>query len=1179
VLRLEELKRGSHIDGLSPVGTAEVILVDWLSDQQLEVTYRTPKGLDQRILVRDDQDRLSSATASTPFSFGGNAENFRLAAEAHRISLAHLFDPYLALTSSDIEALPHQITAVYGEMLERHPLRFLLADDPGAGKTIMAGLFIKELMIRGDLMRCMIVAPGSLVEQWQDELKEKFDLDFKIVGREMFNTSYSGNPFNDEDRLILRLDMAARSDEVQALIEASRDFDLVICDEAHRMSASYTGGEVKYTKRFQLGRMLGRNARHLLLMTATPHNGKDDDFQLFMSLLDNDRFEGAYREGVRTSNAKDLMRRLVKEELYWFDGRPLFPERRAYTVDYPLSATEADLYASVTEYVRDEMNRAERFANTDEKVRNNVGFALQSLQRRLASSPRAIWKSLKRRRERLQKRLEEEELKLKGAHPSAMWSPSAISVPGDDDLEEMPEEELEALENEAIDTASSARTLDELKIEIESLKVLEEKAHMLCRSGKDAKWTQLASILDQPPVYDPATGRQKKILIFTEPRDTLDYLHEKIVARLGDPEAVKVIHGGVPRQQRRAAVAAFNDDPKVRVLIANDAAGEGVNLQRGAHLMVNYDLPWNPNRLEQRFGRIHRIGQTEVCHLWNLVAGETREGAVYQRLLEKLEEARKALGGKVYDVLGEAFEDKSLKDLLIEAVRYGDRDDVRARLHQSIDGAVDQANLNALTKRARLSQETLDPERVRELKFEMERAHARRLQPYYIRMFFAEAIKRLGGDMAAREDGRWEILRVPALIRIRDHLTGHGDPVLERYARVCFDKAHMRSLDGQPNAALIAPGHPLLDAVVDLTIEHYETALREGTVFVAEADAGEEPRLLVMAEHEVKDGVAAPNGQPRVISKRLQFVSLNKDGGARDEGAAPYLDLRPLTAEESELCKEGLEADWLKQDLLARARAYVSQHLATEHLEEVRHRRLDHIRKVEEEVRVRLKKEIAYWSRRADQHRLNIKAGKDERLALAQAEERASRLADRLELRLLELKKERDISAASPVIRGGALVIPAGLLASLKGAEVVHDGFAEETEETERLSMDAVMQAERAAGRKPVDVSMHNRGWDIESVTPESELLFLEVKGRVVGGREIIVTKNEMLKARNAGDRYHLVYVPIEAGFAGQPLYLNDPARHLWDEGEFRDICRHYAVKDIVALAATTPKVSGFADQ
>ncbi|MFI0848416.1 helicase-related protein [Mesorhizobium sp. IMUNJ 23232] len=1158
---------------------AEIVSVDWLSDQQLEVTYRTGKGLDQRIVARNDQERLFSTAATTPFSFTGNAENFRLAAEAHRISLAHLFDPYLALTSADIEALPHQITAVYGEMLERQPLRFLLADDPGAGKTIMAGLFIKELMIRGDLKRCMIVAPGSLVEQWQDELKEKFDLDFRIVGREMFRTSYGGNPFNDEDRIIVRLDMASRSEEIQALIGSSSDFDLVICDEAHRMSASYTGGEVKYTKRFQLGRLLGRNTRHLLLMTATPHNGKDEDFQLFMSLLDNDRFEGAYREGVRTANASDLMRRLIKEELYWFDGRPLFPERRAYTVSYPLSAAEADLYASVTEYVREEMNRAERFANTDEKKRNNVGFALQSLQRRLASSPRAIWRSLKRRRDRLQKRLEEELLKARGgAAPSATSSARAMDVPEDDDLEELPEEELEALENEAIDTASNARTLEELKIEIVSLGALEEKAYSLCRSGEDTKWTQLAAILDQPPVYDPASGRQKKLLLFTEPRDTLEYLQEKIVTRLGDPEAVKVIHGGVPRQQRRAAVAGFNDDPKVRVLIANDAAGEGVNLQRGAHLMVNYDLPWNPNRLEQRFGRIHRIGQTEVCHLWNLVAGETREGAVYQRLLEKLEEARKALGGKVYDVLGEAFEDKSLKDLLMEAVRYGDRDDVRARLQQSIDCAVDQSHLNALTKRAQLSQETLDPERVKELRFEMDRAHARRLQPFYIRMFFEEAFRRLGGEMVARETGRWEITRVPALVRSRDHLTGRGDPVLERYGRVCFDKACVRSSEGQPNAALIAPGHPLLEAVLDLTIEHFDAALKQGVVLVSEADFGEEPRLLVVAEHEVKDGVSAPNGRSRVVSTRLQFVSLGRDGHARDEGAAPYLDLRPLTAEEQDLCREALEADWLKHDLLARARAYASQHLATEHLEEVRNRRLAHIRKVEDEVRVRLKKEIAYWNRRADQHRLNIRAGKDERLALGQAEDRASRMADRLELRLLELKKERDISAASPVIRGGALVVPAGLLAKLGGI-VVHDGFAEETKETELLAMNAVMEAERAAGRTPNDVSMHNRGWDIESVTGEGELLFLEVKGRVVGGREIIVTKNEMLKARNAGERYHLVYVPIDAGLSGQPHYVCNPSRHLWDEGEFRDICRHYAVKDVVALAKFSPKVAGFIER
>ncbi len=1176
MLRLEEIKRSNIIQGLSPAGPAEVVAASWLSPDQLEVTFRTAKGLDQRILQRADEERLSVATPTAPFSFEGSAENFRLAAEARRISLAHLFDPYLALTSSNIEPLPHQITAVYGEMLPRQPLKFLLADDPGAGKTVMAGLFIKELMIRGDLKRCMIVAPGSLVEQWQDELAEKFDLDFRIVGREMMRTSYSGNPFAEFDRLILRLDMASRSEDVQELIKASPDFDLVICDEAHRMSASYTGGEVKYTKRFQLGRLLGVHARHFLLMTATPHNGKEDDFQLFLSLLDNDRFEGAYREGVRTANASDLMRRMIKEELYWFDGRRLFPDRFAYTVSYPLSAPEADLYTAVTDYVRDEMNRAERFAEGDQKKKNNVGFALQSLQRRLASSPRAIWRSLKRRRERLLKRFEEEELKAKGAPSAKLTDMPALEIPADDaELFDLPEEELEELEQEAIDSASSARTLEELRREIESLRVLEEKAYALCRSGDDTKWVELAAILDKPPVYDPATGKQKKILIFTEPKDTLDYLEEKIVGRLGDPEAVKVIHGAVPRQQRRAAVAAFNDDPKVRVLVANDAAGEGVNLQRGAHLMVNYDLPWNPNRLEQRFGRIHRIGQTEVCHLWNLVAGETREGQVYQRLLEKLEEARKALGGKVYDVLGEAFQDRSLKDLLFEAVRYGERPDIKAKLFEKIDGAVDRERLDELTSRAQLSREALSPEKVKELHHEMERARARRLQPHFIKMFFEEAFKRLGGVMEPREPGRFEITRVPAIIRSRDHLIGRGDPVLERYARVAFDKEFVRSAEGKPAASLIAPGHPLLDSVIDLTIENFDAALRQGTVFIAEADPSIEPQLLVMAEHEVKDGVPTSEGNPRTISQRMQFVLMRASGEGQDAGAAPYLDMRPATADELPLIEKIRDADWLKGDLLARARSYASQNIAVQHLEEIKTRRIAHTKKVEEEVRIRLKKEIAYWSRRADQHRLAIKSGKDERLALQKAETRANQLADRLELRLHELARERDISASTPAIRGGALVIPGGLLASLKGDGAAPNGFAEETAETERLSMAAVMAAERAAGRTPVDVSTAKRGWDIETFTSEGEIFFLEVKGRVVGGREIIVTKNEMLEARNAGEKYFLVFVPVENGFSGQPVYVQDPARHFWDEGAFKDICRHYAVKDVIALGSTAPKLSG----
>ena len=1143
-----------------------MVAADWLGDDQIHVFFRSDAGPEERILTRLDEDRLEAATASPPFSFSASADDFRLAAEARRIRLAHLFDPYIALTSSTIEALPHQITAVYGEMLPRQPLRFLLADDPGAGKTIMAGLFIKELMLRGDLKRCLIVAPGSLVEQWQDELQEKFDLRFDIVTRQTFDTAYHGNPFRDYDRLILRLDMAARSDEVQALIEAADDFDLVIIDEAHRMSATYFGNEVKRTKRFLFGRKLGQNTRNLLLMTATPHNGKEADFQLFLSLLDHDRFEGRARDGMRAAQPADLMRRLVKEELYWFDGRPLFPERRAYTVSYQLSPAEAALYSAATDYVREEMNRADKIG--DGNKRNNVGFALMSLQRRLASSPRAIWMSLKRRRERLQARLEEEQLKARGE--LVLTDDQFAGDLDPDDMDEMPEEELEALENAAIDNASNALTLEELAKEIDSLKYLEEQAYRLCQSGEDAKWSELAQILDGPPVHDPVTGRQKKILIFTEPRDTLNYLQEKIVARLGDPDAVRVIHGGVPRQKRRSAVAAFNDDPKVRVLIANDAAGEGVNLQRGAHLMVNYDLPWNPNRLEQRFGRIHRIGQTEICHLWNLVAGETREGAVYERLLEKLEEARKSLGGKVYDVLGELFEDERLQDLLTEAVRYGEQDDIRARLFNKVEGAVDQDRLNELTHRAQLSAESLSPSRVEELRLEMERAAAQRLQPHYIRAFFMEAFKRQGGIIDAREPGRFEVLRVPTRIRLHDHAAGSGDPVLERYARVCFDKTYRKPNAEDQDAAIIAPGHSLLEAITDLTIEDIGPALRTGAVLVDENDLGDTPKLLIMAEHAIRDGKMGPAGVPRVISQQLQFVYLLPDGSAQMAGPAPYLDLRAPRAEEQVIALSQIDADWLTGDLTAKAVQFAAKTLVPEHLEAVRTRRLSHLQKVESEVRERLSREIRHWDGRAAKHQLAISRGKDETLAFRKASDRAEGLARRLELRLAEIEQERDIAALAPKILGGALVLPFGLIQKEIGSSGP-DSFATDTKVVEMLAMDAVMAGEKAAGRHPVDVSAENRGWDIESFSPCGRLLLLEVKGRIREGRDIIVTRNEMLKARNAGRQYHLVYVAVEDGKADSPLYVADPAHHFWDEGDFKDTCRHYAVKDILAVAESGP--------
>ncbi len=1160
--RFEDLKPGARLRGLAASSVAEIVQVSRFGADALNVVFRADGRVGERLVYRGEETAFEFVEGGRTYAFDADGALLRLASEAYRVRLAHLFDPYLAVSASQIEALPHQITAVYGEMLPRQPLRFLLADDPGAGKTVMAGLLIKELLIRGDLERCLIVAPGSLVEQWQEEMAEKFALGFDLLTRDQIEASLTGNPFVERNRLILRLDMAARSDELKAKLEAAPEWDLVICDEAHRMAASYFGGEVKETQRHRLGKLLGTRTRNLLLMSATPHNGKEADFQLFMGLLDADRFEGRFREGVHKADVSDMMRRLTKEELYRFDGTKLFPERCAYTASYALSEDEADLYQAVTTYVREEMNRADR--SGDGGRRNSVGFALQILQRRLASSPAAIHRSLERRRKRLEERLREERLMRDGGGP--LSAAPVLPAYDPDDFDEAPGEEFEAAEEQIVDSATAAQTLAELEAEIAILSDLEARALRLKLSGRDTKWRELEAILDDPIMLDSATGLRRKILIFTEPKDTLDYLAQKIAARIGDPAAVVTIHGGVAREARRAAIAAFNSDPLVRVMIANDAAGEGVNLQRGAHLMVNYDLPWNPNRLEQRFGRIHRIGQTEVCHLWNLCAANTREGEVYRRLLEKLEEARAALGGKVYDVLGELFEGQALRTLLVDAIRYGDRPDVKAELFRKVDGAVDVATIETLVAERKLTSEGLDPSAVTAIREEMERAQARRLQPHFIGSFFREAFTTLGGRIAEREKGRFEITRVPGVLKERDRLIGRGDPVLDRYARVTFEKS---LIAGQPQAELMAPGHPLLDAVVDLILERFQPLLEQGGVLVDETDEGETPRLLVYLEHAIRDGRASRTGEPRIISQRLQFIHLKEDGGAIDAGSAPYLDYRPITSEERVVLADVVQASWLSDRVEERALGYAVATLVPEHLAEVKRRRISEIDKVEREVRARLTREINYWDARASRLREEERAGKEQRINAQNAEATAQRMVDRLHKRQAELERERQISAMAPVLKGAALVIPRGLLAVRTAPpQPSHPPqFSEDPHARaviEKLAMDAVMEHERAAGNDPRDVSAEKKGWDIESRDARTgHLRFIEVKGRHSQARDVIITKNEILASLNAPDAFHLALVLVEDGYAQQPVYVQ---RFFRRELGFAETAVVFNIADLLSL-------------
>ncbi|EKN3252129.1 DEAD/DEAH box helicase, partial [Klebsiella pneumoniae] len=919
MLKLEEIKKDAQIRGIIEGQVVRVVTVEPIGEHALTVYYKDSQGtLAERMLFRSDEINLAMATAGRPWSFDAPGREFKLGLEAYRISQAALFDPMMAVNMANVDPLPHQISAVYEYMLPKQPLRYVLADDPGAGKTIMAGLLISELLLRADARRVMVVSPGSLTEQWQDELFEKFGLQFDIFSKEKQEQCVTGNYFAETDRLICRLDQLSRSEELQEKLQ-NTDWDLIIVDEAHKLSANYFGNKINKTKRFTLGELLGSICRHFLLMTATPHNGKEEDFQVWMSLLDSDRFYGKFREGAHKVDITDMMRRMVKEELLTFDGTPLFPERRAYTANYELSPLEASLYEQVTTYVREEMNRADKL---DNKKKNTVGFALTQLQRRLASSPEAIYQSLKRRRNRLKDKLDEMKLMARGQKAKRSGEAETLekykvskSIVLPDDWDELDEdlsaEEYELYSEEVADQATAAETIFELEAEINSLRELENQALVLVQSGNDKKWEELSRLLQDSPEMINRDGERRKLIIFTEHKDTLNYLRQRVSDLLGQPQAVRVIYGGTNRDERRKIQTEFRSDPTVLILIATDAAGEGVNLQN-ANLMVNYDLPWNPNRLEQRFGRIHRIGQKEVCHLWNIVANETREGAVFQKLFEKLEIEKSALGGKVFDILGEAFDNVSLKDLLIEAIRYGEDPATRAKMDQVIEGALDSEHLKEILRRNALVESHMGLEGLYAIKEQMEKAEARRLQPFFIRAFFQESFKALGGELRPREQGRYEINHVPALIRERDRSIGESrTPVLSRYERICFEKQQIRPT-GKALAELIHPVHPLMHSVLDLTLQMHRNKLKQGAILIDPADDSDMPRLILMLEHTIRE----TNGQAKSIaSRRIQFVSIDMNNKATYAGWAPHLDLLPIEESDLLLIKDILHSPWLSRPL------------------------------------------------------------------------------------------------------------------------------------------------------------------------------------------------------------------------------------------------------------------------
>ena len=540
---------------------------------------------------------------------------------------------------------------------------------------------------------------------------------------------------------------------------------------------------------------------------------------------------------------------------------------------------------------------------------------------------------------------------------------------------------------------------------------------------------------------------------------------------------------------------------------------------------------------------------------------------------KKIEQEREALGGGVFDILGQLFREQRLRDLLIEAIRYGDQPEVKARLHQIVDNLTDRKHCQELLEERALANDSMDASQVQKIREDMERFEARRLQPHFIESFFLEAFRLLGGTIREREARRYEITHVPALIRQRDRLIGTGEPVLGKYERVTFEKS-LLAVPGQPLATFVCPGQPLLGATIDLILERNRDLLKRGTVLIDPDDAGEEVRALFYLEHTIQDGRTDKAGNRRVVSRQLQFVETDATSSTRNAGYAPYLDYRPATPEERTSLNATLESQaWLrgepgKTDLESVVVGHAIAELVPVHLSEVRKRREDLVTKTMAAVKDRLTKEITYWDHRANQLKDQELAGKiNAKINSGKARQRADELQARLERRMVELELERQIAPLPPVAIGGSLVVPVGLLKKINPSSdpqgvAIEAASAEARKEMELLAMRMVMDAEKSLGNDPKDVSGKKCGYDIESkVHADGKLRFIEVKGRISGALTVTVTRNEILTALNKPDDFILAIGQVESG-QEKLVYVRQPFQL---EPEFAVESINYKLEEILS--------------
>lgn len=1030
----------------------------------------------------DELDKMEIIDTNT--SFSADAQEVFLALECLRYRYASMYDPLLAMNTAKIHPLPHQIEAVYSHVLKKPRIRFLIADDPGAGKTIMAGLIIKELKLRRIIKRTLIVAPGHLKDQWRRELKDRFEERFIVVDRNHMNARYGENVWESDSQIITSIDFAKREDIVSSLNASS--FDLVIVDEAHKMSATRYGDKLEKTNRYKLGEILSKNTEHLLFLTATPHRGDPENFRLFLDLLEPGYFSSKelLSESIQNKDNPLFLRR-VKEDLKDFEGKPLFLPRHVSTVSFRLDDDgdeEKELYNDLSKYVKSQY----KMAMTKNKNRN-IAFALVILQRRFASSTYALYRSLERRKNRIEEILRTNTL-------TSVQNNFRIDFEGLDDLSEEERWEKENI----LENLSASENRQEWKAELQTLSGLINRAEKIINNESEIKLKRLKeSLIELSKKFTDL--KDQKILIFTESRDTLEYLQKKLETW---GYSVNTIHGGMKLEERIKAESVFKNE--TQIMIATEAAGEGINLQF-CHMMINYDIPWNPNRLEQRMGRIHRYGQTKEVYVFNMVAEDTREGQVLKRLFEKMEEIRQALGNdKVFDVLSEIFYGKDFPQLLTEAASNSrSQDEIIKDIECFVDPDRNDELKEALGES--LASRFIDYTRIKEM---AQRAREHKLIPEYTQIFFQKAFEKAGGKIRSKGDF-YSIERVPMELRLSDGL--NNKKLLKAYPKATFDNEIAFK---NPDASFITFGHPLFEVMLEWVEKNYSMSPFEGATFV-DPDSRLDGYVFLF-EGEIKDG------NESVVGKRL-FACYSDKKEIIPVSPEMIWDLK----EENIKC-ESEDIEKLKEKITIQVIDQLTKY--RQKLQEDRERQAD----IKEKYGVRSLESLIF---KLDGDLIDLEArkirGEDVQLPIHNKEEKKKRYELNLKNLVEQIKKEKTLAMAAPKFAGVIRVLPK----EKHGVMMVRDP------KIEKVGMDCSMEYERKNDREPEDVSKENEGFDIRSKLKDGTCRYIEVKARAgIGAVEL--TNNEWLNAKKFKEDYYL-YVVLNSASNPELHIIQDPVNNL----------------------------------